>query len=174
MNASDLMTRDVQSCCPSDNLQRAMQIMWERDCGVVPVVDGENKVVGMVTDRDVSVAAYTQGQPLWAIPVSSAMARHVHGVREDDDLEAVETLMRRTQIRRVPVLDAEGRLKGLLSMNDLARHVHRGAARKADGLRADSIAQTLAAVCGPHPSDGPPRAAGKAHERWTSAPVAHR
>lgn len=153
MNASELMTKAVQSCSANDNLQRAMQIMWEHDCGVVPVVDGEKKVIGMITDRDVAVAAYTQGRPLWQIPVSSAMAKQVHGAREDDSIEAVETLMRRVRVRRVPVLDKEGRLTGILSMNDLARHAHH-AGRKGDGLRGESIAQTLAAICEPYPIKG--------------------
>lgn len=148
MNASDLMTKQVQSCSPTDSLQRAMQIMWEHDCGVVPVVDADNTVVGMITDRDVSVAAYTQGRSLWAIPVSTAMATKVHGVRENDSIEVVEELMRRVHVRRVPVLDKRGGLRGILSMNDLARHTHRSG-RRGDGLRADGIVQTLAAVCEP-------------------------
>jgi CBS domain-containing protein len=164
MNASQLMTKAVQSCSASDNLQCAMQIMWEQDCGVVPVVDGDKKVIGIVTDRDVAVAAYTQGRPLWQIPVSSAMAKQVHGVRENDPLEVVETLMRRVQVRRVPVLDGDGRLKGILSMNDLARHAHRSAGRKANGLSGDSIAQTLAAICEPHETPG-------AKESKTAAPI---
>jgi CBS domain-containing protein len=150
MNASELMTTAVQSCRADENLQRAMQIMWDHDCGVVPVVDRDSRVIGMVTDRDVAVAAYTQGRPLWQIPVSSAMAKQVHGVRETDSLDVIEDLMRRVRVRRVPVLDAQGKLTGILSLNDLARHVRRGAARKGDGLRGDSIAQTLAAVCEPH------------------------
>ena len=149
MNASDLMTKAVDSCRADDNLQRAMQIMWERDCGVVPVVDGENRVIGMITDRDVAIAAYTQGRPLWQIPVSNAMAKQVHGVRENDDLEVIETLMRRVRVRRVPVLDLAGKLKGILSLNDLVRHFHPSAGRRGDGLRGDSIAQTLAAICEP-------------------------
>lgn len=148
MNASELMTKEVQSCSAHDNLQRAMQIMWEHDCGVVPVVDAEKKVIGMITDRDVAAAAYTQGRSLWAIPVSTAMANKVHGVRESDSIETVESLMRRVGVRRVPVLDGAGRLKGILSMNDLARHSHRTGG-KGDGLRADSVVQTLAAVCEP-------------------------
>jgi len=150
MNVSDLMTQAVQSCGPNDNLQRAMQIMWERDCGIVPIVDDDGKVVGMITDRDVAVAAYTQGRPLWQIAVSNAMAKQVHGVRESDSLEAVETLMRRVRVRRVPVLDGDGRLKGILSMNDLARHAHRSIGRKANGLSGDSVVQTMAAICEPH------------------------
>jgi CBS domain-containing protein len=166
MNASDLMTTTVQSCRADDNLQRAMQLMWDHDCGVVPVVDRDNRVIGMITDRDVAVAAYTQGRALWQIPVSTAMAKHVHGVRETDSLEMVEDLMRRVRVRRVPVLDGQGKLRGIISLNDLALHVHRGAGRKADGLRADSIAQTLAAVCEPH-------AKRIAKESKTSATTAH-
>jgi CBS domain-containing protein len=154
MNASDLMTKAVESCSAGDNLQRAVQIMWEHDCGVVPVVDGDNRVVGMITDRDVAIAAYTQGRPLWQIPVSTAMAKHVHGVRETDDIAAVEMLMRRVRVRRVPVLDAGGRLTGIVSMNDLARHAHRSVGRKGDGLRGDTVVQTLAAICEPRATSG--------------------
>jgi CBS domain-containing protein len=149
MNASDLMTKAVQTCTEGDTLQRAAQIMWETDCGVVPVVDAEQRVVGMITDRDICMAAYTKGLPLWEIGVSSAMAKQVHGVREDDPLEVVEKLMRRAQIRRVPVLDAEARLKGILSMNDLARHAQRSAGRRTNGLSGDSIVNTLASICEP-------------------------
>lgn len=149
MNASELMTTDVKSCNVNDNLQRAAQIMWENDCGAVPVIDNDGRVVGIVTDRDICMSAYTQGLPLWQISVSSAMANRVHGVREDDPIEAVEQLMRRVQVRRVPVLDGEARLKGILSLNDLARHAHRSSGRKSNGLSGESVSRTLAAVCQP-------------------------
>jgi CBS-domain-containing membrane protein len=66
-----------------------------------------------------------------------------------DPVDMVEALMQRVRVRRVPVLDKEGRLMGIVSMNDLARHAHRSIGRKADGLGGDSIVQTLAAVCEP-------------------------
>ena len=149
MKASELMNTDVKSCSVSDTLQRAAQLMWENDCGAVPVIDGDGRVVGMITDRDICMSAYTQGLPLWQIPVPSAMATRVHGVREDEAIDAAERLMRRVQVRRVPVLDREARLKGILSLNDLARHAHRSAGRKGNSLSADSIAHTLAAICQP-------------------------
>jgi CBS domain-containing protein len=132
MNVSDLMTSAVSSCSTSDDLQRAAQLMWENDCGVVPVVDGAGRVVGMISDRDICMAAYTHG-PLWQLSVLDAMATKVHGVMESDPLEVVETLMRRVRVRRVPVLDRDGHLKGILSMHDLARHAHRSDGRKANG-----------------------------------------
>jgi CBS domain-containing protein len=165
MNASELMTTNVKSCSSIDTLLRAAQVMWENDCGAVPVVDGQDRVVGMVTDRDICMAAYTQGRPLWQIPVSTAMAKRVHGVRENDPLEVVETLMRHVRVRRVPVLDGDGRLKGILSMNDLARRAHRSFGRR-NGLSGDSIVQTLAAIC-------EPRTTMHAEDRSDHAGVAH-
>lgn len=148
MNVSELMTTAVECCSPSGTLQGAAQLMWERDCGVVPVVDDERHVIGMITDRDICMAAFIQGIPLWRIPVSSVMARKVYGVGESDSIEAVESLMQRVRVRRVPVLDPQGRLKGIVSMNDLARHARRTGTR-GDGLSGDRIVRTLAAICEP-------------------------
>jgi Mg/Co/Ni transporter MgtE len=72
-NVRDLMTTAVRSCTTGDNLQRAAQIMWESDCGVVPVVDRDGRLVGMITDRDICMAAYTQGKPLSHIGVFYAI-----------------------------------------------------------------------------------------------------
>jgi CBS domain-containing protein len=147
MNASELMTTSVKSCSNDDTLQRAAQLMWENDCGAVPVVDGDNRVVGIVTDRDICMAAYTQGRPLGQIPISSAMSKQVYSVREGDPLEVVATLMQHAQVRRLPVLDAQGCLRGIVSMNDLARRTHLSGQK--NGLIGDGIVQTLAAICAP-------------------------
>jgi CBS domain-containing protein len=168
MNASELMTPAVQTCGEGADLQRVAQLMWEADCGVVPVVDADGRVIGIITDRDIAMAAYLQGRPLSQIPVTSAMAKQVRGVREGDALEVVEALMRGAQVRRVPVLDGEGRLRGILSLNDLARHAHRPAwilgfklGRKGDGLSNDSVVGTLAAICQPR-AEREPAAKGAA------------
>lgn len=154
MNVSSVMTSAVKSCGIDDNLQFAAQIMWENDCGVVPVVGADGRVVGMVTDRDVCMAAYTKGQPIHQIPVSSAMAKSVWSVHEHDPLPAAESLMRKARVRRLPVTDGDGKLKGILSMNDLARHhAQRSWGHKSNGLGSDSIVQTMAAICEPHASE---------------------
>jgi CBS domain-containing protein len=149
MKTSELMSTSVATCSPDDTTQRAAQLMWEHDCGVVPVVDGQGHVVGMITDRDICMAAFTQSRPLWEIPVSSAMARQITSVREDEGLDTAEALMQRIQIRRLPVVDGDGHLKGILSLNDIARHFHPGAGRKSDGLSSDVVIKTLAAICTP-------------------------
>jgi CBS-domain-containing membrane protein len=147
MKMMDVMTRNVKTCRIGDNLHQAAQVMWENDCGIVPVLDESDRVVGMLTDRDICMAAYTRGEALWAIAVSHAMSKQVHGVRTDDSIETAETIMRRAQVRRVPVLDADGRVLGIVSMNDLARRSEAAAGRKSDGLSSASIVRTLASIC---------------------------
>jgi CBS domain-containing protein len=148
MKVQELMSSDVVTCRPDDMLERAAQIMWEHDCGAVPVVDAESHVVGVITDRDVCMASYTQGRPLWQIPVSTACSHTVYSCTLSDSVQNAEKLMRTTQVRRLPVVDTEGKLWGVISLGDLAQHVHRPG-RKADGLSYESVASTLAAVSQP-------------------------
>jgi CBS domain-containing protein len=150
MNASDLMTQGVKTCRAGDSLERAAQIMWEHDCGVVPVVDGDERLVGMVTDRDACMAAYTRGHSLPQIPVSDVMARELHSVRDTDSPQSALELMRRARVRRAPVVDGEGRLRGILSMADLARHAYGSLGQRSDDLGRDGIVRTMAAICEPH------------------------
>jgi CBS domain-containing protein len=150
MNASELMTKEVKTCRADDSLERAAQIMWEHDFGVVPVVDADERLVGVVTDRDVCMAAYTSGQSLARISVSDVMVRKLHCVRDTDPLQSALALMSRSRVRRVPVVDNEGRLMGILSMADLARHAYGSLGQTSDELGRDDIARTIAAICEPH------------------------
>jgi CBS-domain-containing membrane protein len=109
------------TCSPIDSLDQAARLMWEFDCGAIPVVDAEGVVAGIVTDRDACMAAYTQGKSLKDIPVAEAMARQVFCCRPDDSVQTVERLMEAKQIRRLPVVDAEKRPLGVISLGDIAR-----------------------------------------------------
>jgi len=122
MKVKDTMTKDVRTCRVTDSVNRAAQIMWENDCGCVPVVDDQNRLFGIVTDRDICMAAYTQGRPLWDIAVSSAASTKVTTVNEAASLREAENLMHDVRVRRLPVVDDEQRVVGLLSIADLARH----------------------------------------------------
>jgi CBS domain-containing protein len=147
MNVGQVMTRNPRVCSIDDSLNQAAQVMWESDCGCVPLVNGEGKAVGMITDRDICMAAYTQGRALWQLPMAIAASQAVVSVRENDTLETAEALMQSHRIRRLPVLDADGKPIGILSMNDIARHAHTG--HRHGNLNADSIVRTLAAICAP-------------------------
>jgi CBS domain-containing protein len=123
MNVEELMTRDVRTCAASDSLNDAARIMWEADCGCVPVVDADGTVVAMITDRDICMAAYTQGRRLMYMTVDSAASKNVVTIGKDESLRRAEELMRTAQVRRLPVIDSEGRIVGLLSLADLARRL---------------------------------------------------
>jgi CBS-domain-containing membrane protein len=116
----EAMTEPVAACSPTDTLNAAARHMWEHDCGAVPVLDGR-KLVGIITDRDICMAAYTQGRPLAAISIQDVMARHVHACHADDTLERAASLMADARVRRLPVLDGEEQLVGIISLADIAR-----------------------------------------------------
>lgn len=121
MNVAEIMTRDVATCRTTDNGNRAAQLMWERRCGSVPVVDEVGRVVGIITDRDVCMAGYTQGKRLDAIPVVTAMSRQVQHCLPSASIEEAEDLMMAHGIHRLVVVDSEGVLCGLVSIDDIAR-----------------------------------------------------
>jgi CBS-domain-containing membrane protein len=143
------MSRPAVICPASCSLNEAARLMWEFDCGVIPVVDDEGRIAGMVTDRDICMAAYTQGRLLAEIPVTVAMARHVVACYEHDAVESVERLMQDHQVRRIPVLDTDRRPVGVVSLNDLARR----AARSKRHATEHEIVSTLAAVSEPRPRE---------------------
>jgi|SoiMethySBSTD1v2_1073268.scaffolds.fasta_scaffold19929_10 CBS domain-containing protein len=149
MLVKDIMTADVRSCRPHDSLQFAAGLMWEADCGCVPVVDDERRVVGIITDRDICMAAFTQNMPLWQSRVESAMARKVACVGADDSPVLAEEAMQRLQVRRLPVVDRAGTLVGLLSLADLAYAMESAVTFGADGMTWTALGRTLAALSRP-------------------------
>jgi CBS-domain-containing membrane protein len=146
MKVRDLMTTRVYSCRPGDTLRQAAQLMWEHDCGCVPVVGDSGEVLGIITDRDGFIAAYVRGQPLDQIAVRTAMAHKVLVCREDDAIDTAERILRDGQVRRLPVIDAAGHLVGILSLNDLAQRATPSSWGDGDGLSGDAIALTVAAI----------------------------
>lgn len=143
MLIQDIMSVNVQTCHSFESLNAAAQKMWEADIGAVPVLDDKDRVVGVVTDRDICMAAYTQGRPLGQIIAAEVMSRFVVTCAPDDTVAHVEELMRMHAIRRLPVVDGERHIIGVVSMNDLARAVSRS--HRGQG----ELVATMAAVCQP-------------------------
>lgn len=143
MKVQSLMHQDAITCRLDDSAGRAAQLMWDHDIGCVPVVDEQGMVAGIVTDRDLCMAAYTRGELLADIPVTIAMAREVQCCSAGDDLQAVEKIMSERQIRRMPVIDSDGRPIAVISINDIAR------ASMTDGINPREVAATIAAVSTP-------------------------
>lgn len=147
MKVEALMTWDVHTCRPDDSLSRAAQLMWDHDCGSLPVIDDEGRIVGMITDRDICMAAYTRGNALERIAVRSAMAQRVYTCQTSDTVREAESIMRAHSIRRLPVVDMQERLLGLVSLNDIAREAKRAATNGTRDLALDQVALTLGTIC---------------------------
>jgi CBS domain-containing protein len=138
-----LMQETPRTCSPEDSVNRAAQIMWELDCGAIPVVNADGALAGIITDRDICMAAYTRGQALPAVSVGSAMSTTVHSCSPDDSIGHAARLMGEKQVRRLPVTDG-GRLVGILTLADIAREFE-----KHEGSRTPAwvaLAHTLSAI----------------------------
>jgi CBS domain-containing protein len=120
--------------------------MWQRDCGVIPVIDEEQKIIGMITDRDICMAAAMSGKDLSNISVKEVISGTVIGCNSEDDIHQALVTMRENQLRRLPVLDDEGKLQGILSLNDVVLKADPLQDKKAAGLSAD-VLETLKAIC---------------------------
>jgi CBS domain-containing protein len=141
------MTPNPVVCRRSDSANHAARLMWEHDVGSLPVVDDDGRLCGMVTDRDLCMGAYTQGQPLAAINVATTMARHVVKAEVHDEAKRVLELMARHRVRRIPVVDEHDRPIGIVAIHDLARRSDTG---QPAVVSEHDLAATLRAICTPH------------------------
>src|SRR5262245_59797737 len=121
MQARELMTRDPACCTPEDSAQKAAELMSQHDCGAIPVVDDEQSrhLCGMITDRDIAVRGVARGRGA-ETKVGDLMTNDVESCAADADVREVERVMTRRQVRRVPIIDADGELVGIISQADLA------------------------------------------------------
>jgi len=158
MMVSDLMTREVEACRPGQSLAEAAGLMWRRDCGAVPVVDEGGAVVGIITDRDICMALASRRAYASEVAVGEVMSRDVVTCTPEDDAEEALEAMRRRQVRRLPVVDAHGRLAGILSVADVLRRTRKGGGRRR--VKRGETLSTLKAIVRPHgAADGGPEEA---------------
>ncbi|HVU29517.1 MAG TPA: CBS domain-containing protein [Sphingomicrobium sp.] len=119
MKVSEVMTRDVQTVRPDQPVQEAASFMLSVNAGSIPVTDGE-RLIGMITDRDITVRGVAKGYGP-DTPVRELMTDEVICARDDDDVEDVANRMSDAQVRRLPVIDSNERLCGIVSLGDLSR-----------------------------------------------------
>jgi CBS domain-containing protein len=157
MRIEQVMHKDVGSVRADQSLNDAAEIMWERDCGCVPVLgeDGSGRVIAMLTDRDICMAAYTQGKRLPDLPVRAAMSHDVCACSPGDSIEDAEAILRKAQVRRLPVVDEAGQLVGIVSLSDIARAAERCRGQKKPALDEAEVTATLAAICEPRQTQAP-------------------
>ncbi len=143
MQVEDLMTKDVSFCNPGTSAAAAAEIMWTRDCGVLPVLGDSDRVVGIVTDRDLFIALGTGNRPASELPVGEIMQREPAVCAPDDDVRNALRTMAQQRVHRLPVVNKSGALEGMLSMNDVVLRAKPGT----DGVFKDDVIRTLKAIC---------------------------
>lgn len=144
MKIAELMTTDLKTCQQTDTLDVAVGLMKDFDLTAVPVTDPLGRLVGIVTDRDACVAAYTQRQPLHWLPCAVAMSQHVVTCRADDETAIATREMAKHKIRHIPVVDDAHKPIGMVALDDLALAMAAGR-----GLSATELAFALSAICEP-------------------------
>jgi len=129
MKVSEVMTRDVQTVRPDQPVQEAASFMLSANAGSIPVTDGD-RLIGMITDRDIAVRGVAKGYGP-DTPVRELMTDEIICARDDDDVEHIASRMSDAQVRRLPVIDRDERLCGIVSLGDLSRGTNEGTASEA-------------------------------------------
>lgn len=144
MTVRDFLTSDVKSCSADTDLGTVAAIMWDHDCGAVPVVNDERKVIGMLTDRDICIAAATRSTSPSNIRARDVISGNVYTCTPEDNVRTALEIMREQRVRRLPVIDREERLAGIISMNDLVAGAE---CRKGAEVPGEEFLDTLKAIC---------------------------
>jgi len=152
MKVQDLMTEDVKACWPDTNLAAAAAMMWQNDCGVLPVIADGGKAIGVITDRDIAIAVGTKNRIASDVPVREVMSTRVYTASPEDDIHTALKLMRKEKVHRLPVVNNDGVLKGILSLNDVALQAMHANGRAGE-LKYEDVVSTLKAVCEHRPSE---------------------
>ena len=142
MQVKEIMVHDARFCRLDTNLAEAVEIMWDNDCGALPVLDGGEKVVGMITDRNICIAAGTRNRLPAEIKVSDVVTQTVYTCAPEDDIRAALRTMRIKKVRRLPVVSNDGLLQGILCLDDIVLN-----AKKTDALSYEHLIETAQAIC---------------------------
>jgi predicted transcriptional regulator len=152
MKVQDIMTRDVKFCDPDTNLAAVAEIMWRNNCGALPVLT-ESKLIGVLTDRDMCIALGTRNWRAGDLAVRDVAMKPVFTCGPDEDVHAALKTMRKHQIRRVPVVGDDGKLAGILCLDEMVLHAERVNGKKTTGISYEDIVDTLKAICEHRPAE---------------------
>jgi CBS domain-containing protein len=147
MKVKEIMTANPKACTLTNSLADAAGLMWENDCGILPVVAEGGRVVGLVTDRDICMAGALKGRQLANIAVEDAISGKVFSCKPDDDVRSALKTMQENSVRRLPVVAADGTLTGVLSMNDVVLKAEEAKEKKASELSYGDVMNTFKSIC---------------------------
>lgn len=148
MKVQEICSQNPVACSPDTTLANVGWLMWENDCGILPVVvDG--KATTVITDRDIAIAAATKPRPANQIVVGEVVNGKLFACRPQDDVRDALKMMQKQRVRRLPVLDAEGRVAGILSINDIIRAAKPARTAKPGEVTNDDLLPALQSICTP-------------------------
>jgi len=152
MQVRDIMAVSVSCCDAQTNLEQVARIMWNADCGSIPITDKEGHPLGIVTDRDIAMACALNHKSPWEISSGEVMAGHtISYCSSEDDIQTAINIMLREKVRRLPVVNNDGVVAGMLSVDDIVAMAERG--RRGEGspsLSYDDAMSALKAVSRHH------------------------
>lgn len=152
MRVREIMCSQVEHGARGMDLASVAMIMWRQDCGIVPILDERKRIIGVITDRDICMAAAIGRRPPDAIMVDEVMSATAHAVRPDTDVRTALAMMRDQQVRRLPVTEADGRLCGMLSLSDVVLHMRRRRGETTADADATEILRVLHRIVQPRES----------------------
>lgn len=148
MDVREIMTTSVKTLYPEDTLSCAVKLMRDHALGCIPIVGSDGKLLGVLTDRDISLAAYEYGEALWKLRIADSMHAPVFTCHADDSIETAARIMRQHRVRRLPVVDDANRPIGIVSLDDLAHASRVPVIDPTPGLTADELGDVYDATSG--------------------------
>jgi CBS domain-containing protein len=147
MKVEEIMSTNAKVCTLTDNLSAAAGLMWENDCGILPVVAEGGKVVGLITDRDICMAATLKNRNLSNVAVEDVISGKVFACKSEDDVRSALKTMQENKVRRLAVVAADGTLEGILSLNDVVLKAEEQKEKKAPELSYGDVVKTYKSIC---------------------------
>ena len=149
MKVQDVMTRNVATCDTVATLAEAAGLMWEHDCGVIPIVDDQRRVVGVITDRDICMALALNNRLASQISVSEVSSGRVCTGSPQSDVRDLLATMKREQILRVPVIEQDGTLVGIVSLSDIVQRSDEIHGQRRPEVSYEQVVETRKAITEP-------------------------
>lgn len=146
MKVREVMTETPYYCQPETNLGSAAELMWNANCGFLPVAEADGRVVGVVTDRDICIALGTRGRPSGDVTVSEIMSGKLHSCTPDEDIHTALQTLREAKVRRLPVIGSNGALVGVISMDDILLRTEPSSLGKEPELSSDEVVRAFQAI----------------------------
>jgi len=147
MTIRDVMTKQVTTCRPETNLAAASALMWENDCAALPALTDSGELAGILTDRDICIALGTRNARASELAVHDVVGTAPLICKSTDDIRSALQTMREARIRRLPVVNEDGALEGMVSIDDIVLSVQRGDGEAGTAVSYRDVATALQAIC---------------------------